>query len=435
MNENYILPKSAIDKKSKTLKFDYFFVFVLIVYAGRGTSFVRSIETWDNYFGLIFVLVLTLSYGIYTKVRLSKSLIFLLIGYVFYFLLLSIKCGEFHYRFFGIYLTYFLISYVAVRSLGVSFFYVYEKIVYQLAKISIFLWLFLILFPGIVYDIIGNLSFLETGTENIHSNIFVYTLNTSNLADGVAFNLGPIKIYRNAGFSWEPGAFAVMIILAILTNFARKKFAFKNNPELLVLVLALITTFSTTGYGLFLLLILYFVVNQNLRNKIILIPLIFVLGLYFLTLPFMLDKIVNTSKRDTDSILRSSILYGIKQTPQRLNSFIIDFQDFLNNPVLGYGGHQDSRWTVQLGAEVSTISGIGKVFAQFGSVGVLFFFVCLILSSKFFVFTHGLSGWIFPFFVIIMISISYSLIFNPIFMSFWILALFNRTRTKIQLNE
>jgi hypothetical protein len=88
---------------------------------------------------------------------------------------------------------------------------------------------------------------------------------------------------------------------------------------------------------------------------------------------------------------------------------------------LGYGGHMEEQWTAKMGAKVATISGIGKVMAVFGLVGILFFLIHLVKTSKEFAKSFKFKGWIFPFTMIIMIAISYSLIFLPLLMCFWLM--------------
>ena len=149
-----------------------------------------------------------------------------------------------------------------------------------------------------------------------------------------------------------------------------------------------------------------------------------IIGLSIISLPFFKDKLISSSRNSIEYEIDSSIKYGGHKTPQRIDSFIIDFNDFKNNPILGYGGNLNERWTYKIGANISTISGIGKVFAQYGLVGVIFFFTLLYKSSKKLMFYHNFRGWFFPFLMIVMISISYSLIFNAILMCFWMFSLF-----------
>ena len=367
--------------KTKTF-FDHLYILVLLLYAGRSTTFFRSIETWENLFSLAFILIITYCNAIYNKIGFSKSFINLIVGYVIYFLLSTLKFKEFHPHFFGIYLLGFYLTYITIKTYRFRFYILYEKLLVFLCKFSLLFWVILCISPANFSSFMDFFEFSEPGAENVGSNIIVYTTSHIETLEKNIIDFNGISIYRNCGFSWEPGGFAVLINLGIFINMIRYRFRIKNNKNIRILLLALITTFSTTGYGILMILVLFYFYNIRIKYKGLLFPLFIALGIYLLSLPFMLDKVISVSGNDIDAEVESSILYGGHKTPQRINSFIIDFQDFTNNPILGYGGHLDERWTSKLGADISTISGIGKVFAVFGLVGVIFFFTLLYKSSK-----------------------------------------------------
>lgn len=403
---------------------NYAFIFIIIIFAGQATEFTRAIQSWDHVLGLAFIIIAAFIFASCNKVVIKPKFIKLIVGYSIYFMAVTIKFNFFHPRFFAIYLSSFIITYVLIEALQYRIFLIFEKILVQLCKISIGFWILLVLAPSFLYKLFESISFLTPATEFVHSNIIFYTLSAESNMNQIIVKIGNLGILRNAGFSWEPGGFAVLISLGMFINMIRYRFRIKKNKNIRILFLALITTFSTTGYGIFMLLVLFYFYNTKIKYKGLLFPVFIALGIYLLSLPFMLDKVISVSENDIDAIVESSLLYGGHNTPQRINSFIIDFQDFTNNPILGYGGHLDERWTNKLGADISTISGIGEIFAVFGLVGVIFFFTVLYKSSKLFAHHFDFKGWIFPFLIILMVSISYSLIFNPLLMCFWITALF-----------
>jgi hypothetical protein len=118
--------------------------------------------------------------------------------------------------------------------------------------------------------------------------------------------------------------------------------------------------------------------------------------------------------------------YGREEsaTPQRFMSFLITFQDFLNNPLLGIAAHREESWVYQLGSSISPISGIGFLLSQFGIVGSLFFFIVSIKSSFYFSRYFGYRGKLLLFLVIFLISISYTILFISLIMIFWMFSLF-----------
>jgi hypothetical protein len=347
---------------------DYLFVFILVIYAGKATTFVRSLETWENIWGLLFILSFTVAFAFRQNVGITVKFIYLILGFTIYFLALTLEFQEIHPRFFGIYLINFYIAFVSISSLKKKFFVIYEHVLYYLCLIALIFWAIQQVIPNEFASILKTLAFLEPGAGNVESSIIIYTINN---VVAYHFNFLGLPICRNSGFAWEPGALAVFINLAIFINMFRNRFQIKNNRRFWLFVIVLITTFSTTGYGIFMLLILFYVYNQHVKYMLWLSPLAIILCLYLVSLPFMTDKLIEISQQDTEQQIENSITYGGSYAPQRITSFLIDWQDFLNNPILGYGGHGEERWTTKLGADIASISGIGKIFARFGLVGVV----------------------------------------------------------------
>jgi hypothetical protein len=140
----------------------------------------------------------------------------------------------------------------------------------------------------------------------------------------------------------------------------------------------------------------------------------------------MSNKIIEliTETTQLDQLIEGTIGREETATPQRFTSFMITFVDFKNNPVLGLGPDNDKSWINKVGARISPISGIGNLMAQFGIVGLLFFIICSLKSSFYFSKYYNYNGKFLLFFIIIFISISYSIIILPLLMSFWMFQLF-----------
>ena len=155
----------------------------------------------------------------------------------------------------------------------------------------------------------------------------------------------------------------------------------------------MITARSTTGIAALAIMSIWFVLNNSTTKKGIIFALPFVITFFivsFTNLPFLTNKI-ERSIEDVDfinkKILSLSTLpqregVDYQWAPQRFESFAIDFIDFINNPILGYGGHMEARWTQQMGAVVGTISGLGSIFARYGLFGVSFLLLMLFKSGK-----------------------------------------------------
>ena len=111
---------------------------------------------------------------------------------------------------------------------------------------------------------------------------FVYSLPTfENINDvsyydgGLFFALNSYSRGRNIGVFWEPGIFAIMITLALFFEiFDSKK---TNTLKLVIFALSLLTTYSTTGYFLFTLILLAYVYTKKRNNRaLIQLSIIFV---------------------------------------------------------------------------------------------------------------------------------------------------------------
>jgi hypothetical protein len=142
----------------------------------------------------------------------------------------------------------------------------------------------------------------------------------------------------------------------------------------------------------------------------------------------MKDKIIELIQETNrvDNIVETSIGREITVNPQRFTSFKIAYIDFLDNPVLGLAAHREETWTFKIGANVATISGIGNLMAQFGIVGFLFFIIMSIKSSFLFAQYFKYNGKFLLFLILILISISYSILFMHLIMCFWMMALFEQ---------
>jgi hypothetical protein len=231
---------------------------------------------------------------------------------------------------------------------------------------------------------------------------------------------------RNCGFAWEPGGFASFLCIAIFINLFFFKGDRKSNIRFWVLMAALISSQSTTGYTIFIVIILFYYYNRKQKFIILLWPILIAAIIFIFSLPFMTNKIVNLVQETSqiDTMVEWSIGKEESINPQRFASFAIALRNFKNNPLLGLGGKTEESWTAKIGANVSIISGIGNLLAQYGMVGFLFFLIASYKTSCFYSKSFNYRGKVLFFMIIFFTSISYSIILLPLFMSFWMFQLF-----------
>jgi hypothetical protein len=155
-------------------------------------------------------------------------------------------------------------------------------------------------------------------------------------------------------------------------------------------------------------------------------PVAAVALILFFSLPFMKDKIVELVRepQNLNEIVYLSAGRETNVTPQRFSSLIITLIDFKNNPLLGIAAHSDESWINQSGSSISPISGIGNLMAQFGLAGLIPFLFFTLRSSIIFSRYFNYKGGLLLFLVILGISISYTIIFIPFIMCFWMFSLY-----------
>lgn len=422
MGKTAVFGKLNTELYSRSL-FDYLYVFVMIIYAGMANEFVRSFGTEKP---MAVVLPVTLSFilALKYKITLNKKIYLLLLGYVIYNFVLALKFKAIYPIFFGYLVINFLITYITVKALKLSFFVIYEKLLYFLTVIALVLWLIQISMGGDnLLLLLSRIPSIETFSTVTWGGLNIIIYSVQPIINLISSNS---TIARNCGFAWEPGAFAVYLCLAIFINLFLIKTEKKFNSRFWIFLIGLLSTQSTTGYVIFILIMIFFLFQKNIKIVLILLPFL-ILGVVFIfSLPFMRDKIIEVFEEANrvDMIVEESIGVDRARNPQRFASFIIAMRDFKNNPVLGFGGQVEERWYHKIGSNIAPISGIGNLLAQYGMVGFLFFIVLLTKNSETFSQFFAYNGRYLFLLIILLITISYSIVFTVIIMSFWMFFFF-----------
>lgn len=358
-------------------------------------------------------LLFIIYYAYVRKISLSREIIIFTILFILLSIAHTLKFMEVHPRFVGYHVLGILVSYFALKAMGQDFFVHFEKLVYYLCIFALLFYLLINLLGWPFINLLRSVSVLEPGADNVDTTLGFFTIPVIK---------DQILLYRNAGFAWEPGAFACLTALGIFVNLVLRKFKFINNHRLYIMVLALLSSQSTTGYVLLLVLMIFAVYNKdiNIKHKLPVYLIVIALAAFASTLPFMYEKIKSTLEFDLDRLVRRAILYDSSYALQRFSSFALDFIDFKNHPIIGYGGHNDAQWIREYGAELVSISGVGKVLARFGIIGAIFFTYSLIRSSREFAANFNFKGWWFLATITTIILVSYPILEQPLIICFWL---------------
>lgn len=142
-------------------------------------------------------------------------------------------------------------------------------------------------------------------------------------------------IIRNYGITWEPGAFALLICIAIYCQIVGYKTL--NRKRIIINIIALITTFSTMGFVVLaaIILITRFRTSavHNSASANVLLLLFLGVSIYFLLGPSSELYDVVFSKLSGFSIDSENT----QTTQARLNAIIYPGEAFLSSPIIGVG--------------------------------------------------------------------------------------------------
>lgn len=410
-------------------RYNYFYMMCMMVYLGFATVFARSlgnIATWGNTFALIITIIFINK----NKVKFKKNYIISILVFLLYALVTTINNGILSPFWITQWLIWLTIAYCIVYTFKDKFFVLFETLIYHLSIISFVFWIIDIIAPSTLNSIASVLHFSTAhGGEksNVAYNLIFYTLGSHEELSDYVF------IKRNAGFAWEPGAFASYICMAILCNSFRTDFKIKNNIPLIIFLIALFSTQSTTGTIILLAMVAsWLIIKRKFWYALILVPI----GIYIFQLPFVQEKLLN----EYGNLEIFNLAYMSDDDTYalgRMASFLLDWEEFLRHPILGLGGWTGGTWLAQFGYDnVSTISGIGGMLAMYGAIMTSLFLYLMYKSARLIAKTMSSNGYL-MFVAIIGMTISYEMWQHPIYICFWMFGVFyikdKRGKTKHNL--
>jgi hypothetical protein len=277
-------------------KLYYFIAFLVIAF-----SALNYFKGQSNAKIIISVYALFLYFS--QRERFDKKIILVLL---IVFIIISAQLVLFGGGFFTLftYITFgFLVPYFLLKKIGLNFPKYVTDVIFVYAIISLIFWLFSNVSPSF-YEWTSTLAErLGTDPQNMnyefHGRPEQFILYT--------FEPGRAGIFvRNPGPFHEPGAFAVFLIFGLIFNtlISRRFVSWRN----LILSIALLTTFSTSGYLSFLLLVSFSVVVSNLpvvRKLSLFLLLAFISYVVYIENDFLSEKITNQYTEQTNVSLEN----------------------------------------------------------------------------------------------------------------------------------
>ncbi len=405
------------------------FLFFVLVF-GRGSSLVVNFDPRINPIGsLLYVGCLFYMLANYRKECIAvKSILakifwgILIVWTVFHVFFLD---GGFPVIIYGQFLLHIFAGILIIKTYGENIGVYFEKVMVLLSAISIVCWSIetvggqevLLKFPILLENTYGNSDY----------SILFYTLGNSNIGGHIYEGL-----CRNSGCAWEPGLFSVMLCISLFFNLSRNR-GIKCDRNLLILLVALITTFSTTGYVVAMLLFAcYYIFSKKMSfvRKLLYVSVFIWVSIYIYKLPFMSDKIATSSDKENFTI-ESGVLEWHERTDQtytvdRFEGLYLDWLNLKHYPVLGYGLQREKSYVYKtISPYVKTSNGLVKPLAQFGLLLGLLFLLLTYKSCRKLSYDYSFEvPWIL-FMVIVVGSISYMFDSTPIMRAIELYALYN----------
>ena len=420
-------------------RFEVLYMFVMVVYMAQATPETSRMVGALSGNPVPLLLPMVLTYVLWKRHPISfnnKNLHLVLAVYLVWAVCSLIKYGvytteELSYHFFMVYAI--VIAYIHNQVFGYRLVPIYENILVLFCKIAIVGWLIAVLFPFTA-------SFFRLFTETVYGNNVLYLFTWMDPAKA-QLSLG---IIRNAGCSWEPGRFAIMVTLAIFCNLCQNGVKFKNNKNIWWLLIALITTQSTTGYFTVLIIYTLFLIKKIDFKHIFMFLLILIPVTYgLMQLDFMGEKIKGKIINAQDvSRLDETFSWTASQFEDgeyvsvldRFDAMVFEWLNFKSDPILGYSRNTEHSFFRQhISNNFGLANGLVCILGMYGLfLGFYFFYLLFVSSVKFSMqsYEKKKAGLLL---VLCLSAISYSILSVPVFTTFWFYGVFNKNISKQSL--
>lgn len=397
------------------LNFDYCFFFWIVLMMGNSTNFINNFDPRTNLY--FFILLLIAILGLWSKARMSKEKYkgYLVFAFLFpwvtyhYFVDTAFEYGSYAQFVLKIFVGLVFAAYYKERL--IEYFY---KIVSLLSFISIPFW--------VVCNILGEktlATFAPFEQWLGEGSSFVVYSTLENLGHSDKYGL-----VRNTGFCWEPGRFATCIVFAmacyIISNRGQIKW---KSWKWLSMVIALVSTQSTTGYVTFLILIVIhyiFTANASLLKKTIMLVVIGLSLSSIMSLPFMQEKIVDNADSKTWITERKDVQWvddlDHAITVDRSEGIFLDYLNIQYKPIMGSGlSFKDTYLYKYISRNLTTSNGLTNPLSRLGLLLGIPFFILFLFGTKNISKFYSSSEIYMLFIVAMIMQYSYNFMFDIFF--------------------
>ena len=377
---------------------DYFLLLTLI--AISGFAFFSGSSTY-----IVLLFLIAGSFFLYYNKSINIEVIFIILIFTGVELVEAIFHQSFSLRAFIGPFTKLVVAYFIVKIIGDEFIPKYINIIYILAIISL-LFYSLSFIPGVTNFFLKDLTPLfkfSFEEENYFykkaPNILVFTFDQSLW-----------KEFRNSGPFWEPGGFAVFLILALVFNLIKEKSILTKKN--VIIIITILTTVSTAGYIALFTSIISFIFIQMKLSKFILLPFLIVVStLMYFQFTFLGEKI------------SQNINMAEQTTASRFGSMLVDYNAFLKSPIIGWGTgvkRYEGKQYYKFVREQHRNNGLFGLLASYGAILTFLYFFWYYKSIKYYCMQHHFPAKFVPLALLIIFILGFSqyIFTRPFFFSF-----------------
>lgn len=340
-----------------------------------------------------------------------------LVAWTLYFCCSVLYIGAFNPLFYINQVCLFLLVFSLAFFWGNIFPYKIARVISDITLVVFPLYILQTINPSIFFELIKPISLSgELFDYRLYESVGFYTFHQVDLNE---------PFPRNTGFCWEPGPFSVYCAFSIfflLQNGSAHEGVKKiGRYRYWILAACIVTTQSSTGYALAMLLGMWRIIRIFKFNAgvSLLVPIFFVAGFALIqSISILGVKVGEEAAQDIDALLMHSEENETTHAAGRFGSLVMRYRDFQNFPLFGTGG-SSTLVTGYFGPEhsVAAISGIGKILGQYGLAGVAAFLFLMSRCRQFYSRVGDYtSGYVFVG-LVIGTGISFSIIEGPLIIS------------------
>lgn len=369
--------------KKTYFRIEYLYLFWLVLLSARASNFTSNIDPRINFIGFIITICPCIYFFYKYRIQLSTQLLIALVVLLAWTVLHAFYDKTFKILQYIIIYINLLSAYVVVNIFKKKIYHYFCNIVCFLTFIDVILW-------GLMHIV---------GSHTLASIAPFDSSSGTSFASFLLFNVTNTDLYsnywvfeRNCGFCWEPGLFACFIVLAIFINLMETNYRIKNNRKLFILLIGLITTFSTTGYSSLLVLFacryLFMSAKKISFSSIFSSVLLFCAGYFIWGLSFIGAKI-QTSADDDFFLTENKVVLdyyaqrGENKTVDRLEGIVLDYYNWSEAPILGYGIRENSYVRNRISEYIFISNDLMNLFARYGLIlGLLYHFYMIKTSRR-----------------------------------------------------